>query len=60
MSSQVSQVSPLSPVQPVLRVPPVPSRPSDTMIEAGDPVQENPVRTDNIGMTFLGFWRPTG
>ncbi|MFE1668482.1 C40 family peptidase, partial [Corynebacterium bovis] len=32
----------------------------DTMIEAGDPVQENPVRTDNTGMTFLGFWRPTG
>ena len=28
-------------------------------IEAGDPVQLNPVRTDNIGMTFLGFWRPT-
>ncbi|WP_425279303.1 C40 family peptidase [Corynebacterium bovis] len=32
----------------------------DTMIEAGDPVQENPVRTDNTGMTFLRFWRPTG
>lgn len=29
-------------------------------IEAGDPVQMNPVRTDNIGMTFKGFWRPTG
>jgi len=28
-------------------------------VEAGDPVQLNPVRTDNIGMTFLGFWRPT-
>lgn len=30
------------------------------MIEAGDPVQMNPVRTENIGMTFCGFWRPTG
>lgn len=30
------------------------------MIEAGDPVQMNPVRTENIGMTFHGFWRPTG
>lgn len=29
------------------------------MIEAGDPVQLNPVRTTNMGMTFLGFWRPT-
>lgn len=29
-------------------------------IEAGDPVSLNPVRTDNIGMTFRGFWRPTG
>lgn len=29
------------------------------MIEAGDPVQINPVRTDNIGMNFLGFYRPT-
>ena len=29
-------------------------------IEAGDPVALNPVRTDNIGMTFRGFWRPTG
>ena len=28
-------------------------------VEAGDPVQLNPVRTENIGMTFLGFWRPT-
>lgn len=27
-------------------------------IEAGDPVQLNPVRTDNIGMQFKGFWRP--
>lgn len=30
------------------------------MVEAGSPVQLNPVRTDNIGMPFLGFWRPTG
>ncbi|WJY67435.1 C40 family peptidase [Corynebacterium auris] len=29
-------------------------------IEAGDPVQLNPVRTENIGMPFRGFWRPTG
>lgn len=29
------------------------------MIEAGDPVQLNPVRTENIGMPFQGFWRPT-
>ena len=30
------------------------------MIEAGSPVQMNPVRTENLGMTFRGFWRPTG
>lgn len=30
------------------------------MIEAGDPVQMNPLRTENVGMAFLGFWRPTG
>jgi cell wall-associated NlpC family hydrolase len=30
------------------------------MIEAGDPVQQSPVRTENIGMGFLGFYRPTG
>lgn len=29
------------------------------MVEAGDPVQTNPVRTSNIGMGFKGFWRPT-
>ena len=29
------------------------------MVEAGDPVQMNPVRTTNIGMPFKGFWRPT-
>lgn len=30
------------------------------IIEAGDPVQTNPLRTSNIGMAFKGFWRPTG
>jgi cell wall-associated NlpC family hydrolase len=30
------------------------------MVEAGDPVQINPIRTSNIGMPFLGFYRPTG
>ncbi|WP_312808641.1 C40 family peptidase [Corynebacterium variabile] len=30
------------------------------MIEAGDPVQMSPVRTENIGMGFHGFYRPTG
>lgn len=30
------------------------------MIEAGDPVQLNPVRSENLGMAFLGFWRPAG
>ena len=30
------------------------------MIEAGDPVQISSIRTDNIGMNFLGFYRPTG
>ncbi len=30
------------------------------MVEAGDPVQVNPVRTSNIGMGFMGFYRPTG
>lgn len=30
------------------------------IIEAGSPVQMNPVRTENLGMTFRGFWRPTG
>ena len=29
------------------------------MIEAGDPVQMSPVRTENIGMGFHGFYRPT-
>lgn len=29
------------------------------MIEAGDPVQTSPLRTTNMGMNFLGFYRPT-
>ncbi|GAA4407224.1 C40 family peptidase [Tsukamurella soli] len=29
------------------------------MVEAGDPVQISAIRTDNIGMGFLGFFRPT-
>lgn len=31
-----------------------------TIIEAGDPVQVNPLRTSNMGMPFKGFYRPTG
>ncbi|RNE48795.1 C40 family peptidase [Corynebacterium alimapuense] len=30
------------------------------IVEAGDPVQTNPLRTTNMGMAFQGFWRPTG
>lgn len=30
------------------------------VVEAGDPVQTNPLRTTNMGMAFKGFWRPTG
>ncbi|MDO5731099.1 C40 family peptidase, partial [Corynebacterium sphenisci] len=30
------------------------------MVEAGDPVGVHPIRTSNLGMAFLGFWRPTG
>ncbi|MGD7002818.1 C40 family peptidase [Corynebacterium halotolerans] len=30
------------------------------IIEAGDPVQTNPLRTSNMGMAFKGFYRPTG
>jgi cell wall-associated NlpC family hydrolase len=30
------------------------------MIEAGDPVEISPLRTSNIGMPFVGFYRPTG
>ena len=29
------------------------------MIEAGDPVKLSPIRTDNAGQGFQGFWRPT-
>ncbi|MBF6330962.1 C40 family peptidase [Nocardia transvalensis] len=29
------------------------------MVEAGDPVQTNPIRTENLGMAFHGFYRPT-
>lgn len=29
------------------------------IVEAGDPVQTNPLRTSNMGMQFKGFWRPT-
>jgi cell wall-associated NlpC family hydrolase len=29
------------------------------MVEAGDPVGVSPVRTENIGMGFRGFYRPT-
>jgi cell wall-associated NlpC family hydrolase len=30
------------------------------IVEAGDPVQVNPLRTTNMGMPFVGFYRPTG
>jgi peptidoglycan DL-endopeptidase CwlO len=30
------------------------------MIEAGDPVEISPLRTTNMGMPFVGFYRPTG
>jgi cell wall-associated NlpC family hydrolase len=30
-----------------------------TMIEAGDPVKLSPIRTENAGQGFQGFWRPT-
>lgn len=30
------------------------------MIEAGDPVKINPIRTTNAGQSFIGFYRPTG
>ncbi|MEU6580942.1 NlpC/P60 family protein [Nocardia sp. NPDC046763] len=29
------------------------------LVEAGDPVQVGPIRTENSGMRFLGFYRPT-
>ena len=30
------------------------------IVEAGDPVAVSGLRTDNIGMSFNGFYRPTG
>lgn len=30
------------------------------IIEAGNPVQSTPIRTSNMGMSFHGFYRPTG
>ncbi|WP_377768799.1 C40 family peptidase [Corynebacterium mendelii] len=30
------------------------------LVEAGNPVQSSPVRTTNLGMEFLGCWRPAG
>ncbi|GAA1705237.1 C40 family peptidase [Dietzia cercidiphylli] len=30
------------------------------LVEAGDPVSVSGLRTDNIGMSFYGFYRPTG
>lgn len=30
------------------------------LVEAGDPVAVSGLRTDNIGMSFYGFYRPTG
>ncbi|WP_376770654.1 C40 family peptidase [Lentzea indica] len=30
------------------------------MVEAGDPVQVGKIRTTNSGMSFYGFYRPTG
>lgn len=32
---------------------------NETMIEAGDPVKLSPIRTENAGQGFQGFWRPT-
>nr|WP_024802383.1 C40 family peptidase [Nocardia sp. BMG51109] len=29
------------------------------LVEAGDPVQTGPIRTENSGMSFHGFYRPT-
>ncbi|WP_370512145.1 C40 family peptidase [Skermania sp. ID1734] len=29
------------------------------LVEAGDPVQVGPIRTENLGMDFYGFFRPT-
>jgi len=32
---------------------------NDQLVEAGDPVEVSPLRTENIGMAFHGFYRPT-
>ncbi|MBD0323052.1 MAG: hydrolase, partial [Aldersonia sp.] len=29
------------------------------LVEAGDPVETGPIRTENSGMAFYGFYRPT-
>ncbi|MDU0478815.1 C40 family peptidase [Staphylococcus chromogenes] len=31
-----------------------------SIVEAGDPVSVNPIRTTNMGMAFKGYYRPTG
>ena len=41
------------------RVVRVPVR-NNQMVEAGDPVQVGKIRTTNSGMSFYGFYRPTG
>src|SRR5699024_381508 len=33
---------------------------NDQLVEAGDPVSVSGLRTDNIGIAFQGFYRPTG
>lgn len=33
---------------------------NDQIVEAGDPVAVSGLRTDNMGMSFYGFYRPTG
>jgi len=33
---------------------------NDQLVEAGDPASVSGLRTDNIGMAFQGFYRPTG
>jgi hypothetical protein len=33
--------------------------PDERIVEAGDPVKLSPIRTDNAGQGFQGFWRPT-
>ncbi|AKK02439.1 C40 family peptidase [Corynebacterium epidermidicanis] len=31
-----------------------------SIVEAGDPISVNPIRTTNMGMAFKGYYRPTG